>query len=502
MRRPLARPVLALMAVFLALAVPGFARTVRTLNGTIATVSPATASLKVTTGAGLVTLNVVRSTRLTRNGKAVALPGLAPRDTLRARVDMRSKVVVSLAASGPALVTVRGRVATIDPAGQSLTVSAPGGSRSFVITAQTIVSRNGSISTLGKITQQDIVTVHVAATNSRASSSGSSSSSTATDVEADGPEEANVEGTISAINGTDVTIHPQHGSDVTVHTDSSTTITLDDASATFADLAVGQRAEAEYDPVSFDAFSIHAESAETQHQEVVGTVAAVDTTAMTITINPANGGTAITLNVTSNTQITLDDQTATLDQIVQGDHASAQYDSSMNALQIEASSQGGDPHSSGEVEGIASGASATGLTVTPEHGAAVTVTIDSTTQIELGDNHAGTAADIHDGDRVHVRYDTTTMLAQWIEVQGPETPPPTQAEVEGIASGVSASGLTVTPEEGTAVTLTIDSTTQIELGDGQTGTAADIHDGDRVQARYDTTTMLASRIEVDSGGHH
>ena len=488
---PLGRRTASIAAVLLALAVPGFARTLSTLNGTVVTVSPASGSVSVATGNGLVTLTVGRATQITRNGARATLPSLAPRDTVKARFNRRTGGAMSLAARGPALVTVRGMVAGVN-GGQGITINAPAGSRSFPISAQTIISRNGSLSTLSRITLQDAVTVHVAA---------GSTSMTASDVEADGPEEASVEGTISGINGTDVTIHPEHGSDVTVHTDSSTLVTLDDASATFADLAVGQRAEAEYDPVSLMAFSIHAESPETQHQEVAGTVASVDTTAMTITINPANGGTAVTLNVTSNTRITLDDQTATLDQIVQGDHASAQYDGSMNALQIEAESQRGDPHSTGEVEGIASGASATGLTVTPEHGAAVTVTIDSTTQIELGDGQAGTAADIHDGDRVHVRYDTTTLLAQWIEVQGPETPPPTTAEVEGTASGVSATGLTVTPEHGAAVTLTIDSTTRIELGDGQTGTAADIHDGDRVQARYDATTMLASRIEVDSEGH-
>src|SRR5512135_261993 len=122
MRRPLVR-VTVLLAALLALAVPSFARSVRTLNGTVATVSPAAASLKVSTTAGVVTLNVVRSTRVTRNGKSATLPSLAPRDTVRARFDSRTKVALSLAASGPALITVRGRVATIDPAGQNLTVT-------------------------------------------------------------------------------------------------------------------------------------------------------------------------------------------------------------------------------------------------------------------------------------------------------------------------------------------------------------------------------------------
>ncbi len=490
MLRPVGRRTMLFGAALLLLALPGFARTISTLNGTVVTVSAAAGTVSVSTGNGLVTLSVGPRTQITRNGARATLPNLAPRDTLQARFNVRTSRALSLSASGAPLVTVRGTVAGVSASSQGITINARGGSRSFAIGAQTIVSRNGALSTLSRITLQDAVTVHVAA---------GSTTTTAADVEADGPEEASVEGTISGINGTDVTIQPHQGSDVTVHTDVNTLFTVDEASATLADLATGMQAEAEYDPLSFDAFSIHAETAETQHQEVAGTIASVDTTAMTITINPANGGAAVMLNVTSTTQITLDDQAATLAQLAQGDHVSAQYDSSMNALQIEASSQ--EQHGT-EIEGTASNVSATGLTVTPEHGAPVTLTINAQTQILLADGSTGTAADIQNGDRVNVSYDASTMTALTIQDQGQEgAPPPNTAEIEGAASNVSATGITVTPEEGSAVNLTIDSSTQIFIGD-QAGSAADIQDGAQVEARYNPSTMVATRIEVSSESHH
>jgi len=74
---------------------------------------------------------------------------------------------------------------------------------------------------------------------------------------------------------------------------------------------------------------------------------------------------------------------------------------------------------------------------------------------------------------------------------------------------VTAAGptsLTVAPEHGTPVSLTIDSHTVITVND-QPATAADVKVGDRAEARYDRTSGLASRIAIEregdsSGEHH
>lgn len=75
--------------------------------------------------------------------------------------------------------------------------------------------------------------------------------------------QAKVEGTITAIDTESgkVTITRRRGTEVTVVVDDKTKIEVDDAHAALADLAVGMRGEAKYDPTTFVASKLEGETA-------------------------------------------------------------------------------------------------------------------------------------------------------------------------------------------------------------------------------------------------
>ncbi|MDL1897509.1 hypothetical protein FBQ82_14685, partial [Anaerolineae bacterium CFX7] len=95
-----------------------------------------------------------------------------------------------------------------------------------------------------------------------------------------------------------------------------------DAPAALADLAVGMTVEAEYDAATWIAQEIEADDDaddddddDANYQELEGVVTAVNLAAQTVTITPEGGGSAVTLNVTAETDIEINDVDATLAEI-------------------------------------------------------------------------------------------------------------------------------------------------------------------------------------------
>ncbi len=70
-----------------------------------------------------------------------------------------------------------------------------------------------------------------------------------------------VHGTITAIDGPNVTVAPKKGDPVTVVVTEATKVSRDDVAATLADLVVGDRANAKYDPNTMEATKLNASSA-------------------------------------------------------------------------------------------------------------------------------------------------------------------------------------------------------------------------------------------------
>lgn len=326
--------VVTLLSISAMVAMSASASTSVKVTGRIKTIDPLRHVLTVRANNGtLASVKVAATTRITRNGSRTTLTGLALHDSVTAQFDARTHFASILSASGPSVATSAGRVNNASLGTGLLTV----GSRQFHTTAKTRFSRNGKTASLSQVTRRDSVIVHaVPGTNS------------ALDVLDDGPEEAEVEGTITAIDTTamTITIAPEDGSPaVTLTVTTTTMIELNDEPATLADLQVNMKADAEYDPTTMTAFSIEAES-EDEEAQVSGTVGGVDLTANTITINPDGGGNPITLTVTGGTEIQVNGEDATLADVQVGMPVNAQYDPvTMVAHQIDAGSENGDDSS-------------------------------------------------------------------------------------------------------------------------------------------------------------
>ena len=303
------------------------------VSGVIGSLSPAGRTVTVQKGDGThVILRVTDHSALTRDGKTVHFASLALRDQVT--VQAQSSTIVRLDAQGPALDSARGVFTSFDATANKLTMATVQGARSFLISSSTLVVRNGAPATAQGLAHGDALLVHAPA-------AATGTTATAADIEADGPEEEDVEGTITAISGQDVTITPEHGSAVTVHVGTATVIKVSDSTgthiATLADLATGMQAAADYDPVSLVADHIVARAAEQHQSEVEGTVSAVDATASTISITPEHGGTDVALKTDSSTRISRNGAVATLADIKVGDQAEARYDAtSLVASRIDA----------------------------------------------------------------------------------------------------------------------------------------------------------------------
>ncbi len=412
-----------LVLMLTAWTLPAAARTATTTaTGTIGSLSPATRTVTLQKSDDTqVMLRASERTVLTRNGKPVRFGDLALRDQVTAQ--LQGTTLVRLDAKGPVLDSTRGVFTGFDATSHLLTLATLGGTRSFQIAASTLIVRNGAPATAQGLAKGDAVLVHSPPIPAGAPAG---TVATAADVIADGPEEEEVEGTITAISGRDVTITPEHGSAVTVHVSSSTVIKVIDASgahtAALADLATGMLAAADYDPVSLVADHILARAAQHRQAEVEGTVSAVDATAGTLSITPEHGGADVALHVDSATRISRNGTVATLADVKVGDAAAALYDATTKlASRIETRGEHPQPPPTAlaVIRGSVTAVSATSITIAPEHGNPVTLAIDSSTVITRRGRTA-TAADVHAGDRAEALYVPATLLAKRIETEAAE----------------------------------------------------------------------------------
>ncbi|MBI4671170.1 MAG: hypothetical protein HY741_05825 [Chloroflexi bacterium] len=473
-----------------------------TVKGVVHTINlnAKTVSIKKKDGT-TITLKSVGTTAFKRNGAVSNLKGLSLRDKVTAVYNPANLNAARFKAKGPAIKDISGGVTAASKSNGIVTL----GTTKVHITTSTKIARNGELVSMSSLTRQDKLVAHV-----------KEGTSVALDLVGNGPEEGEVHGTISAIVGSNITITPNNGAaDVTVIVVADTMIEVDEHDATLADLAVGQKAEAHYDPTTMNAFEIEAKTLdEDEDAHISGVVAAVDTGAGTITITPNDGSADVTLIVTPTTEIEVNDEGATLADIQVGMPVRAEYNATtLEAFEIKA---GEDDEDEGEskVKGTVAAVDTTAstITITPEDGSpAITLSVVADTEIEVNDEH-GTLADIQVGMPVRAEYDPTTLVAFEIKA-GEDDDDQDESKVEGTVAAVdtTASTITITPEDGSAdVTLNVTADTKIEVEDDDhaakaedegNGTLADIQVGAKVKAEYDPVTMNAHEIKVGDDHH-
>jgi uncharacterized protein YecA (UPF0149 family) len=392
----------------------------------------------------------------------------------------------ALADSGEKRASVNGTIAAVDTAAGTLTITPRHGSKVTLHTnAKTRLALDGEDATLADIP--------VGAT---ASAVYDPATLTALRVEAHSRHpQAAVEGSVTAIGKDSITITPDHGehgapsTPVKLTTSASTQVFLDGHKSNLAAIAVGDQARALYDSKTSIAAVIHAESPHHELAEVEGKVTAVSGSSITIT--PEEHGAPVTLGTDASTHVFLNGTASTLAAVAVGDQARALYDSStLIASVIQAQSP---HHELAEVEGKVTAVGSSSITIAPQKGTPVALATSATTQVFL-DGAVSKLTAIKVGDNARALYDATSLIAAVIQAESPHHE---LAEVEGKVTAVTASSITIAPEEGAPVALGTDGSTKVFL-DRKSSTLAAIKVGDEALALYDSSTSIAAVIQARS----
>lgn len=293
------------------------------VTGTLYSLNKAANSVTLKNGGVLSTINLSPKTKFVRNSVSTNLKGLVLGDQITA-IYKTSLFPSKLKASGVKVSTVQGKVNNVTSTG-----AVQVGSTKVKTNPQTMIIRNGSVASLDSIAMDDDVVTHI-----------EDSTGEAEDLEIEGPEEAEVQGTVSAVDTTLNTVSftpAAGGADVTVNVTPDTFIEVSGETATIADILVGMNGDAEYDPITMNAFHVEAED-EAEDAEIEGTITAVDAINGFVTITDSNSDT-VTVGVDAGTQIERDGEPAFLSDLQVNDSAKAEYDVNTNvASEIEADS--------------------------------------------------------------------------------------------------------------------------------------------------------------------
>jgi hypothetical protein len=246
----------------------------------------------------------------------------------------------------------------------------------------------------------------------------------------DDDEDLTIVGVLSAVDpsaGT-VTVSSSAASLVLRVTPASR-IEINGEPATLAQLQVGVTAKAEYLKGSLALKEIevgddNGGGGVGEDVHLLGTVAAIDTTAATVTIDPDGAGTNLTVKVVASTVIEINGEPGTLAQIQVGATIDAEYFvGSLEAKELHVGQGTGGGGGLGEdvrIEGTIAAVDpvAKTLTVDPTGAAAnVTVKVVASTQIEIN-GEPGTLAQIQVGATARVDYFTGSLEATEIKIGG------------------------------------------------------------------------------------
>jgi hypothetical protein len=235
-----------------------------------------------------------------------------------------------------------------------------------------------------------------------------------------------------------------------------------------------------------------------RRSNVRGMVVALNHLTNVMTIQKSNGS-KVALGFSSSTALKIHGHSAAITNLHVGDKVSMNFTPLSGSSISGEATDGQDNPGSAELEGTISAVDTTASTVTvatDEGGSTVTLNVDTTTVITLNGAPA-TLADLAFGDKIHAKYDSTTMLASSIEAETDVQ----ESEVEGTISAIDTTlgTVSITPEEGGAdVVLTVDTTTAIMLDDNPAA-LTDLQVGFQAEAKYDPTSMVASFVDAESG---
>ncbi|TAH49958.1 MAG: hypothetical protein EYC68_15405 [Chloroflexota bacterium] len=388
---------------------------------------------------------------------------------------------------------LRGKLLTIDLRAKTLQVrQGNGATKTLTFSKKTQFVRNGKKSKVKSLVLRDTLQVKFKA------------NSNAVQVTATGPASKRVAGQLNDANKGSGTVIIKGK---TLQANAQTQIVRNGAIVSLSRLTRQDKVVAHVKPTAAEgnggaeAFDLIAHGPE--EDEVHGTISAI--AGNQVSIAPSNGTPVVTVNVTSETMIEVDDHNAALGDLAVGMQVEADYDpTTMNAFDIEADSDGDDDdaHVIGTVSAV--DAAAGTITIAPTNGGSVTLTVKSSTEIEVNDKHAS-LEDVQVGMPVKAEYDSMTLIATEIEAGSDDDNDDDDGdhELKGTvaAVNVAAQTVTITPNSGGSdVTLNVTAGTEIEIND-EDATLAEITVGAEIKAEYDPATLNAHELEIGDDDH-
>ena len=220
--------------------------------------------------------------------------------------------------------------------------------------------------------------------------------------------QSKVHGTVTGINGNEVSILAENGIAFVVIVDESTRIGLEeDSHGSLTSIPIGAEIEAKFDPDTGVAFKLDLEQ---EKAEIEGWAEGIVGDQVTI---KTEHGRILTLTVGEDTRIELaDDSLGTLADIVDGLKIEVDFDpSSLAVFKIELK------RDEAEIEGRVENIEADQVTIRTEDGYELTVAVGENVRIELADDSLGTFADIVDGLKIEVDFDPSSFAAFEIEIE-------------------------------------------------------------------------------------
>ena len=330
-------------------------------------------------------------------------------------------------------------------------------------------------------------------------------------IQAGGHEGAEIEGPVTANDGTTLTVNDQDLGPVAVTTDANTVIRHGNTVLNLADITVGMtvhvKAALQADGVTYLAGEILVQDENTgggsgggdNETELSGTVSALDCGAGTMVLTTDSGDVNVTFD--ANTVFKSKGQVLTCGDLAVGDDAEVdgalQTDGSVLAAKV--SFEAPETENT-ELQGIIKSISAPDFVLTTDSGD-VTIHTDSSTVFK-SKGQTKTFADLAVGDDAEVTgalQGDGSVNATKVSFEPPETE---DVEIQGTVKSVSAPNFVVTTDSGD-VTVATDGSTQFFTHGHDTATFADVVVGASVEvdgALQGDGSVLASKVKIENGG--
>ncbi len=318
-----------------------------------------------------------------------------------------------------------------------------------------------------------------------------------------------IEGVITALSPTSITVRKRDGSSVVIAITPSTVVTLGGKASTAAFLMVGSSVEVETlqnADGTFAAVAVNVDRAD-KFAEINGAVTSVGASLLHV---QTRSGDDVAVNVTADTIIRRGSQIVALSTVLVGDQVEIQAmkaaDGSNVAVRIQVESENhGHENEQVDLSGVIASIAGSAITVNGG-GASTVVTVMATTMISSG-NSVLTLAQLKVGDKVEIKAQRAadgTLQAISINVEsesaGSGSGHDQTVELKGEVTAVSATSLTVGAAGSSPVTVAINSATTVENKKGG-GSVSDLKVGQTVEikaTRQTDGTLLATSIKIDS----